>query len=587
MGRTLSGARGRFGVFGLALLLLLVFRAGAALADPGYNVYVGYADKLRSSATAFPTPFDAAPGILHFGDASSNPNLDSGAVRIVNSSGVSETINSISVDVGTAHFALWPANILLPAGDQAVFDETGGAQNFDTSDAPSITCTPDHLTPQVNVKVDGASTTYADTGQVLNTGGIDPANCGGGNESRQWVSIGQPPCPTGATLSLTPPTQTESVGALATVTANFSSCGTPLPGATVQFTIVSGPNAGAHADQTVGPSGNASFTYSSSLTGTDTVQAVVVNAAGTIFSNSVTVVWTKARTSLQTTPPPPVPVGGTIGADSATLSGGFRPTGSIVFTLSAPGDTTCSNPIFSRTVPVSGNGSYSSGAVGQVTTPGTYRWEVAYLGDVNNAAALSPCGAEQTDVTPQVLTGRAFGLSLGGLLKINPTPDTGSVSTTSSTTVAPPCVVSLPVGTAVVAKVLCASVKTSSGFPADSQAFASTAGANVALSGLPKISIGVVQAFSSTSCAGSSGSTTIASLKIGSKNVLPSPTPIKPNTTINVGILKVVLNQQIPIKGSEKGLTVNAIHITSTSNLHPNLINLIVASASSDIGNCP
>jgi hypothetical protein len=44
-----------------------------------------------------------------------------------------------------------------------------------------------------------------------------------------------------------------------------------------------------------------------------------------------------------------------------------------------------------------------------------------------------------------------------------------------------------------------------------------------------------------------------------------------------------VLNQQIPITGAEKGLTVNAIHITALNNA----INLIVASASSDIGNCP
>ena len=43
--------------------------------------------------------------------------------------------------------------------------------------------------------------------------------------------------------------------------------------------------------------------------------------------------------------------------DTATIAGGFNPTGTITFNLYAPGDTTCSNPVFTTTVPVTGDGS--------------------------------------------------------------------------------------------------------------------------------------------------------------------------------------------------------------------------------------
>jgi hypothetical protein len=462
-----------------------------------------------------------------------------------------------------------------------VFDETNG-NNFDSSDAPSQVCSPDGVIPQVTVTVNGVPATYSDTGQILNTGGVDIGGCPpAGNESEQWVSIGANPCPAGAVLGLTPPTQTDAVGTSATVTASFTSCGTPLTGATVDFSVVGGPDAGLTGTATVDSSGNADFVYSGALTGTDTVQASVSNAAGTIASNDVSVVWTAASTSLSTTPPPSVPVGGTIGADHATLSGGVNPTGAITFALFGPADPLCTQPLAVRFAMVTGNGIYSSGPVGVVTVPGTYRWEVTYSGDGNNQSSASPCGAEQTVVAPQVLTGQAFGLSLNGLVHLAPQPNTGPVATTASTTVAPPCIVDLN-ATVVKAKAVCAGVTTSAPFPSKSVAQASTASAVVAVPGIPLITIGAVQSASATSCAGSAGSTTIASLSIG-RTVIALSSQIKPNTTIDVGILKIVLNQQIPITGAEKGLTVNAIHITALNNA----INLIVASASSDIGNCP
>ena len=447
----------------------------ASAAPAGYDVFVGYADTLRPNVATFPTPFDTGPGITNLGDPSS-ATLDSGTVRLTNTTGVTETVNSVVVTVGPDTFDLWPHNIPLGSFDQLVFDQNNG-ENFDTSDFPGITCTPDGIIPRVDVTVDGTLTSYFDTGQVLNTGGIDPASCGGGNESQQWVSIGSPPCPTGATLTLSPPSQTDAVGSNATVTADFSSCGTPLQGAVVDFTVVSGPNAGVSGSDTVDASGNATFTYGSTQVGTDTVLATVTNGAGTIFSNSVSVTW-----------------------------------------------------------------------------------------------------------TAQVLSGRAFGLSLGGLVKVKPTPDTGPVLTTSSTTVAPPCVVHLGTLTSPVkANALCANVVTSAPQPSKSAAGASIASATVAVPGVPTIQIGAVQSVSGTSCAGSAGSASIVYLKVGSKVVIGTRQVPRPNYTINLGILRIVMNQQIPFTGADRGLTVNAIHITALNGA----INLIVASATSDIGNCP
>ncbi len=75
------------------------------------------------------------------------------------------------------------------------------------------------------------------------------------------------------------------------------------------------------------------------------------------------------------------------------------PTGSVMFTLFGPGDTFCASPpIFSSTVAVAGDGSYSS-AHFTTTQAGTYRWEVSYSGDANNnPAGPTPCSAPTDSV---------------------------------------------------------------------------------------------------------------------------------------------------------------------------------------------
>jgi hypothetical protein len=297
----------------------------------------------------------------------------------------------------------------------------------------------------------------------------------------------------------------------------------------------------------------------------------------------------QAGPSITTTPSGSVPAGGNI-SDSATVIGGASPTGNVVFKLFGPGDSNCSTPIATITKPLIA-GSASSGNV-TAGGAGTYNWVATYTGDANNNAVASPCGSEPVQVTSQILTGRAYGLkattTLLGLpvLTVVPTPDTGAVSTTSSSTTTTPCVATLsgPVS----AHVLCAKVTTVA-YPGRSTADASVADATVGIVGIPTITLRAVQSTSTTTCSGSSGTTTIAYLKVGSTVVIAAPTNVAPNTVITVGVVRLVLNEQIPFSTPDNGLTVNAVHVTASVLGLGGLLaaNVTVASSKSDIGNCP
>jgi hypothetical protein len=295
-------------VFSLLLVASSVVGAGAltvasgkvaavpARASTGLDIYVGYADDLRASPTNFPTPWQGAPNTVFIG---SGPPWDAGAVRLVNNSSSPVSVDDVSVDLhhgsGGASgpvFDLW-GSFVIPANGQAILTQTTQF-NFDTSDDPFETCgttapASDPRIPTVTVTVSGSPTTVSDAGHILDTGGFDAVCLG--NESIQWTLAGNAPC-AGSSLSLAPPSQTQSVGQTATVTATFAnSCGQPLSNVAVNFSVISGPNTGTSGAGVTDSNGQASFSYSSLQPGTDTLQASVTNPAGTITSNSVTVTW--------------------------------------------------------------------------------------------------------------------------------------------------------------------------------------------------------------------------------------------------------------------------------------------------------
>lgn len=95
-------------------------------------------------------------------------------------------------------------------------------------------------------------------------------------------------------------------------------------------------------------------------------------------------------------------------SDSATISAGYNPTGTITFSLyrgSTCVDTgTNATLVATRQVSVSGNGTYSSGDSGiggsavTVTTQGLYRWAATYSGDGNNDPKTLACGGNHEDL---------------------------------------------------------------------------------------------------------------------------------------------------------------------------------------------
>jgi hypothetical protein len=110
---------------------------------------------------------------------------------------------------------------------------------------------------------------------------------------------------------------------------------------------------------------------------------------------------------------------GTTVADTATLSGGVSPTGTITFKLFGPGNATCmGTAIFTTTKTVSGNGHYTS-AQFTTATPGSYNWVASYGGDAKNSGSNGVCGATGesvlvTKAAPAITTQASAGVVFGG-----------------------------------------------------------------------------------------------------------------------------------------------------------------------------
>lgn len=98
----------------------------------------------------------------------------------------------------------------------------------------------------------------------------------------------------------------------ATVTTDDPAIGTPVIGTTVTFRVIAGPHAGTTGTADTDNFGEASFTYTGTIVGEDTIEATFTDVAGrTQRSNRVTKEWTDETIPPTTTPPGPE-VGGDI-----------------------------------------------------------------------------------------------------------------------------------------------------------------------------------------------------------------------------------------------------------------------------------
>ena len=127
-----------------------------------------------------------------------------------------------------------------------------------------------------------------------------------------------------------------------------------------------------------------------------------------------------ASPTITTTPTPNAFTAGEKLKYTAFLLGGFRPTGTITFTLVFDGSTT----VDTETVMVSGNGTYTTPTgFTPGTSSGTYQWNATYSGDANNNTASDVNDpAEQVTAIVPALT-----------LSTTPAPDTVTLGATPVT----------------------------------------------------------------------------------------------------------------------------------------------------------
>jgi subtilisin-like proprotein convertase family protein len=116
--------------------------------------------------------------------------------------------------------------------------------------------------------------------------------------------------------------------------------------------------------------------------------------------------------TVATTPSPGVRLGGLV-SDSATVSGGTSPTGTVTFKLFS--DSGCSSQVFTSTNAIS-SGTATSDSF-EPTSPGLYYWTADYNGDSDDDPASSTCGDETVNVSkakPTLTTQASASVPVGG-----------------------------------------------------------------------------------------------------------------------------------------------------------------------------
>lgn len=267
--------------------------------------------------------------------------------------------------------------------------------------------------------------------------------CNAANESVAVSKAG----PTIATLASTG----GAVGTTLTDTATLA--GGSNPTGTIIFTLY-GPNdatctTAIFTSSPVAVAGNGSYSPSSGFAPTAAgVYRWRAAYSGDANNNAVTGACNAAGESATIDKSSPAiatlaSAGGALGSasltDTAQLTAGSNPTGTITFTLYGPNDATCATVAFtSNAVSVSGNGSYTSTPAFTPTAIGTYRWRAAYSGDANNNAISGACNDANESVvisqaTPAIATTASAGGAVGTSLTDHATLSGGSSPTGSIT----------------------------------------------------------------------------------------------------------------------------------------------------------
>jgi len=155
--------------------------------------------------------------------------------------------------------------------------------------------------------------------------------------------------------------------------------------------------------------------------------------------------------------------------DTATLSGGSSPTGTVAFSLFS--DAACNNQVFTSTSNLSGGTATSANFT--PTSTGTYYWTATYSGDANNTAATSPCRAPNESVVIRAFAAPACTGTLTGDIVGPVTVNSGESLCITNARVVGPVTVN-PGGSLTVL-----TSKINRGITADNPAFFSVCGSDV------------------------------------------------------------------------------------------------------------
>ncbi len=218
--------------------------------------------------------------------------------------------------------------------------------------------------------------------------------CGAAGES----VVVSPVTPTLATLASPATTAGQVISDVATITGGLQ------PGGTLTFRAYTNSDCDGSATFTSDPitvDGNGSYLsgdFTTTAAGTYSWQATYSGdgqnapVTGGCGGDTETTTVGPATPTITGAAQPASVLLGNAEADSATLNG-VSPTGTILFVAFGAGDTTCANPaVFTSTIPVSGNGSYTAASFAPGAL-GTYRWVARYSGDANNNAVSTACSA--------------------------------------------------------------------------------------------------------------------------------------------------------------------------------------------------
>jgi uncharacterized repeat protein (TIGR01451 family) len=163
-----------------------------------------------------------------------------------------------------------------------------------------------------------------------------------------------------------------------------------------------------------------------------------VGSAGACLDDGENDTVNKVTPTITTQASAAVTIGGTI-TDTATVSGGNSPTGTVSFALYGPADPTClAAPIFTSVDrPLSGgtatSAAYTTDAVG------TYHWIATYNGDANNNTVSGACGDANESVvvsptTPSIVTSLVSGDKTGASIGVTIGSTVHDTSTLSGAT---------------------------------------------------------------------------------------------------------------------------------------------------------